>query len=79
MRKGLLGVERLNMVLQQYLNPPDNQKREKEHRQGLFREGDKVMQIKNNYQTEWEIRRCIRNLLSSRHIPGTQAKISAAE
>ena len=56
MRKGLLGVERLNMVLQQYLNPPDNQKREKEHRQGLFREGDKVMQIKNNYQTEWEIR-----------------------
>ena len=56
MRKGLLGVERLNMILQQYLNPPDNQKREKEHRQGLFREGDKVMQIKNNYQTEWEIR-----------------------
>ena len=56
MRKGLLGVERLNTILQQYLNPPDNQKREKEHGQGLFREGDKVMQIKNNYQTEWEIR-----------------------
>ena len=56
MRKGLLGVERLNVILQQYLNPPDGQKREKEHGQGLFREGDKVMQIKNNYQTEWEIR-----------------------
>lgn len=56
MRKGLLGVERLNTILQQYLNSPDNQKREKEHGQGLFREGDKVMQIKNNYQTEWEIR-----------------------
>ena len=56
MRKGLLGVERLNVILQQYLNPPDGQKREKEHGHGLFREGDKVMQIKNNYQTEWEIR-----------------------
>ena len=56
MRKGLLGVERLNVILQQYLNPPEPQKREKEHGQGLFREGDKVMQIKNNYQTEWEIR-----------------------
>lgn len=56
MRKGLLGVERLNMVLQMYLNPPDKRKKEKEHGTTLFREGDKVMQIKNNYQLEWEIR-----------------------
>lgn len=56
MRKGLLGVERLNAILQQYLNPPGQEKKEKEHGQGLFREGDKVMQIKNNYQMEWEIR-----------------------
>lgn len=56
MRKGLLGVERLNSILQQYLNPPEREKKEKEHGQGVFREGDKVMQIKNNYQLEWEIR-----------------------
>lgn len=56
MRKGLLGVERLNTVLQMYLNPPDKRKKEKEHGTTLFREGDKVMQIKNNYQLEWEIR-----------------------
>ena len=56
MRKGLLGVERLNSILQQYLNPPEWKKKEKEHGQGVFREGDKVMQIKNNYQLEWEIR-----------------------
>ena len=56
MRKGLLGVERLNGILQQYLNPPDQSKREKEHGDMVFREGDKVMQTKNNYQLEWEIR-----------------------
>lgn len=56
MRKGLLGVERLNTVLQMYLNPADKKKREKEYRGVIFREGDKVMQIKNNYQLEWEIR-----------------------
>lgn len=56
MRKGLLGVERLNGILQQYLNPPEKEKKEKEHGSGLFREGDKVMQIKNNYQIEWEVR-----------------------
>ena len=55
-RKGLLGVERLNTVLQTYLNPEDSSKREKEHGGIIFREGDKVMQIKNNYQLEWEIR-----------------------
>lgn len=56
MRKGLLGVERLNGILQRYLNPPDQGKREKEHGDTLFREGDKVMQTKNNYQLEWEVR-----------------------
>ena len=55
MRKGLLGVERLNTILQQYLNPPDQSKAEKEVGSKLFRVGDKVMQIKNNYQLEWEI------------------------
>ena len=56
MRKGLLGVERLNQILQRSLNPPDPSKKEKEFREHLFREGDKVMQVKNNYQMEWEIR-----------------------
>ena len=56
MRKGLLGVERLNQILQRYLNPPDPKKKEKELGQRLFREGDKVMQVKNNYQLEWEVR-----------------------
>lgn len=56
MRKGLLGVERLNTILQQYLNPPDGKKAEREHGQTIFRVGDKVMQIKNNYQAEWGIR-----------------------
>ena len=56
MRKGLLGVERLNQILQRYLNPPAASKKEKEIGQGLFREGDKVMQVRNNYQLEWEIR-----------------------
>ncbi len=54
MRKGPLGVEQLNITLQRYLNPPDPSKAEREHGSGLFREGDKVMQIKNNYQLEWE-------------------------
>ena len=56
MRKGLLGVERLNQILQRYLNPPEEAKKEKVIGDRLFREGDKVMQIKNNYQMEWEIR-----------------------
>lgn len=55
MRKGNLGVEALNKILQQYLNPPSPDK--KEHIAGglAYREGDKVMQIRNNYQLEWEI------------------------
>lgn len=54
-RIGLLGVENLNQVLQQYLNPPSPDKEEKKHGQIVFRRGDKVMQIKNNYKVEWEI------------------------
>ena len=54
-RKGLLGVERLNVILQRYLNPPDPKKEEKEANGRIFRTGDKVMQIKNNYQLEWEV------------------------
>ena len=55
MRKGSLGVESLNKILQQYLNPPAADK--KEHAVGdlIYREGDKVMQIRNNYQIEWEV------------------------
>ena len=56
MRKGELGVERLNQILQQALNPPSKEKKEKEYHETIFREGDKVMQIKNNYQIAWEIR-----------------------
>lgn len=56
MRKGELGVERLNVVLQHYLNPEDSGKAEKEVHSGIFREGDKVMQIKNNYNLEWQIK-----------------------
>ena len=54
-RKGLLGVERLNGILQRYLNPAASGKEEREINGRLFREGDKVMQIKNNYQLEWEV------------------------
>ena len=56
MRKGLLGVERLNQILQRYLNPPEDGKSERAVGDRLFRTGDKVMQIRNNYQMEWEIR-----------------------
>lgn len=56
MRKGELGVERLNQILQEYLNPKSSNKKEKLVQNRIFREGDKVMQIKNNYQLEWEIR-----------------------
>ena len=56
MKKGALGVERLNTILQRYLNPPSPDKAEKEHGERLFRVGDKVMQTRNNYQIEWEIR-----------------------
>ncbi|MBO5292325.1 MAG: ATP-dependent RecD-like DNA helicase [Lachnospiraceae bacterium] len=55
MRKGNLGVETLNVILQKYLNPQAKDKREYMYGERLFREGDKVMQTKNNYQLEWEI------------------------
>lgn len=55
MRKGKLGVEVLNGILQKYLNPPSTEKRECQAGDTLFREQDKVMQIKNNYQLEWEV------------------------
>lgn len=56
MRKGAVGVERLNTILQEYLNPPSEEKAEKEWGGIIFRTGDKVMQIKNNYNIEWEVR-----------------------
>lgn len=56
MRKGELGVERLNQILQQALNPPGKEKIEKEYHETIYREGDKVMQVKNNYQITWEIK-----------------------
>jgi exodeoxyribonuclease V alpha subunit len=49
-------VERLNGILQQYLNPESPKKRERESGDTIFREGDKVMQTRNNYQLEWEMR-----------------------
>ncbi len=55
MRKGALGVEVLNSILQQYINPPAPGKREHTVGDTIFREGDKVMQIRNNYELEWEV------------------------
>ena len=55
MRKGALGAETLNDILQQYLNPPDENKKEYAYGDHMLRVGDKVMQIRNNYQAEWEV------------------------
>ncbi len=55
MRKGLLGVEQLNAALQEALNPPNESKQELAVSDFILREGDKVMQIKNNYQMEWKV------------------------
>lgn len=55
MRKGLLGVEQLNAALQEALNPPNESKQELAVGDFILREGDKVMQIKNNYQMEWKV------------------------
>lgn len=55
MRKGSLGCETLNGILQQYLNPPAPGKREHVSGSEIYREGDKVMQVRNNYQLEWEV------------------------
>ena len=54
MRNGPLGVSALNKELQKVLNPPDGRKKEKElNDKTVIREGDKVMQIRNNYKLEW--------------------------
>ncbi len=56
-RKGLTGVENLNRLMQKYLNPADPGKEECPHgTEEVFREGDKVMQIRNDYQIDWTIR-----------------------
>ena len=55
MRKGGLGCETLNGILQRYLNPADGSKKEHVSGNTIYREGDKVMQVKNNYQLEWEV------------------------
>lgn len=55
MRKGPLGCETLNHILQKYINPPSERKKEHISGDTVYREGDKVMQIKNNYQLEWEV------------------------
>jgi exodeoxyribonuclease V alpha subunit len=55
MRKGPLGCEVLNGILQRYINPASPEKREHISGDTIYREGDKVMQVRNNYQLEWEI------------------------
>lgn len=55
MKKGPLGAIQLNLILQEYLNPPDKFKKEHVYGELTLREGDKVMQIKNNYQAQWEV------------------------
>lgn len=55
-RKGALGVENLNVYLQSVLNPADPSRNERSAGSGILREGDKVMQIRNDYQLEWEVK-----------------------
>lgn len=55
MKKGTLGVINLNEKLQEILNPPSNSKKEKRRGNMVFREGDKVMQTKNNYSIKWTL------------------------
>ena len=52
-RKGILGVDNLNNELQSILNPPSKDKKERTFKDSVFREGDKVMQTKNNYSLKW--------------------------
>ena len=56
MRRGPLGAETLNRALQEALNPPDRSKKEWHQGDRIWRTGDKVMQMKNNYSAVWEIR-----------------------
>ena len=53
MKKGVLGITNLNKAMQSYLNPPSDGKAEHSRGDTLFREGDRVMQVRNNYQIEW--------------------------
>ncbi len=55
MRKGVLGVYNLNRILQERINPPAKNKGERAYRNGVFRSGDKIIQIKNNYNMVWKI------------------------
>lgn len=65
MKKGRLGVENLNRVLQEAMNPKADNKREFAYRERIYRQGDKVMQIKNNYNVEWEIRGVKGNIIET--------------
>ncbi|WP_408070002.1 ATP-dependent RecD-like DNA helicase [Butyrivibrio sp. JL13D10] len=55
MKRGPLGAQTLNAILQRYLNPAEEHKKEYVHGERVIRVGDRVMQIHNNYQAEWEI------------------------
>ncbi len=63
-KKGLAGVINLNKALQQALNPPEKNKKEHTVGEDVFRQGDKVMQIRNNYDREWQMRDSYGNLTS---------------
>lgn len=52
-KKGILGINNLNNELQSILNPPSKDKKERKFKDSVFREGDKVMQTKNNYSLKW--------------------------
>lgn len=54
LKAGVCGIENLNKVLQEKINPPSNQKRQVEFGRTIFRENDKVMQMTNNYDLEWK-------------------------
>ena len=66
-RKGDLGVENLNVILQNYLNPADKSKREITRGDNIFRLGDKVMQVKNNYDMPWVVR-CYNGIVTDRGV-----------
>lgn len=54
LKAGVCGIENLNKVLQESINPPSSNKRQIEFGQTIFRENDKVMQMSNNYDLEWK-------------------------
>ena len=55
-KKGELGTKELNKSLQSVINPPSEEKNERKYLDTIFREGDRIMQIKNNYDIYWEKR-----------------------